>query len=190
MLIELDKLEPQQAHDLVAGAIVPRPIAWVSTVNLLGQHHLAPFSFFTGITWRPATIGVSIVNRGDGREKDTLRNIRETREFVVNSVSVEQGKLMFKTAEMLPYGTDEAGRCEVEMTPASRVKPRRVKQAKIAFECGLLHIVTVGGGPFAGNLVLGAVSYPLKVGIPGPISLRGFSFTMRTISAVSTSSRH
>ena len=157
MLIELDKLESQQAHDLLAGAIVPRPIAWVSTVNRLGEHNLAPFSFFTGITWRPATIGISIVNRGDGREKDTLRNIRETREFVVNSVSVEQGRLMFKTAEMLPYGTDEASRCQVEMVPASRVTPRRVKDAKISFECRLLDVVTVGNGPFAGNLVLGSV---------------------------------
>lgn len=157
MLIELDKLESQQAHDLLTGAIIPRPIAWVSTVNRLGEHNLAPFSFFTGITWRPATIAVSIVNRQDASEKDTLRNIRETREFVVNSVSVEQGKLMFKTAEMLPYGADEAGRCRIEMVPASRVGPRRVKDARIAFECSLLEVVTVGNGSFAGNLVLGSV---------------------------------
>jgi flavin reductase (DIM6/NTAB) family NADH-FMN oxidoreductase RutF len=157
MLIELDQLESQHAHDLLASAIVPRPIAWVSTVNLAGEYNLAPFSFFTGITWRPATIGISIVNRKDGTEKDTLRNIRQTREFVVNSVSVEQGRLMFKSAEMLPYGTDEASRCDVEMIAASRIRPRRVKEAKVSFECGLLDVVTVGQGSFAGNLVLGTV---------------------------------
>jgi flavin reductase (DIM6/NTAB) family NADH-FMN oxidoreductase RutF len=157
MLIELDKLEDRHAHDLFAGAIVPRPIAWVSTTNLKGEHNLAPFSFFNGITWRPATLGISIVNRGDGSEKDTLRNIRETREFVVNSVSVEQGTRMFKTAETLPPGADEAGRCEVEMIAATKVRPRRVKDAKIAFECVLHDIVTVGSGPSAGNLVLGSV---------------------------------
>lgn len=157
MLIELDRLESQHAHDLLASAIVPRPIAWVSTVNPAGEHNLAPFSFFTGITWRPATIGISIVNRKDGTEKDTLRNIRLIREFVVNSVSVEQGGLMFKCAQMLPYGTDEAGQLAVEMIPASRVKSRRVKDAKVSFECSLLNIVTVGEGAFAGNLVLGKV---------------------------------
>jgi flavin reductase (DIM6/NTAB) family NADH-FMN oxidoreductase RutF len=157
MLIELDKLAAQEAHDLLAGAVVPRPIAWVSTVNSRGEHNLAPFSFFTGITWRPATLGISIVNRGDGTEKDTLRNIREMREFVVNSVSVEQGRYMFKTSKTLPYGTDEASRCEIEMIPASKVRPRRVKEARACFECRLLDIVTVGGGSFAGNLVLGSV---------------------------------
>jgi flavin reductase (DIM6/NTAB) family NADH-FMN oxidoreductase RutF len=157
MLIELDKLESQEAHDLLAGVIVPRPIAWVSTVNSRGEHNLAPFSFFTGITWRPATIGVSIVNRRDGSEKDTLRNIREVREFVVNSVSVEQGRRMFKTSETLPYGADEASRCEIEMIPASKVRPRRVKEARVCFECRLLDVATVGSGSFAGNLVLGSV---------------------------------
>jgi flavin reductase (DIM6/NTAB) family NADH-FMN oxidoreductase RutF len=157
MLIELDKLEAQHAHDLLASAIVPRPIAWVSTVSATGEHNLAPFSFFTGITWRPATIGISIANRKDGTEKDTLRNIRQMREFVVNSVSVEQGGLMFKSAQMLPYGTDEAASFAVEMIPAARVRPRRVKDAKVSFECSLLDVVTVGQGPFAGNLVLGTV---------------------------------
>ncbi|HSW00476.1 MAG TPA: flavin reductase family protein [Sedimentisphaerales bacterium] len=158
MLIELDQLEEsQQAHDLLTGAIVPRPIAWVSTVNPAGEHNLAPFSFFTGVAWRPATIAVSIVNRKDGSEKDTLRNIRQTKEFVVNSVSVEQGPLMFRTAQTLPYGTDEAGICHVEMVPAELVGCRRVKDAKVAFECRLLDVVTVGSGSFAGNLVLGSV---------------------------------
>jgi flavin reductase (DIM6/NTAB) family NADH-FMN oxidoreductase RutF len=157
MLIELDKLEAQRAHDLLASAIVPRPIAWVSTVNAAGEHNLAPFSFFTGITWRPATIGISIANRKDGTEKDTLRNIRQMKEFVVNSVSVEQGPSMFKCAQMLPYGTDEAASCAVEMIPAARVRPRRVKDAKVSFECSLLDVVTVGQGAFAGNLVLGTV---------------------------------
>lgn len=144
LLIELDQLESQHAHNLLASAIVPRPIAWVSTVNPAGEHNLAPFSFFTGITWRPATIGISIVNRKDGTEKDTLRNIRQIREFVVNSVSVAQGGLMFECAQTLPYGTDEASQLAVEMIPSTRVKPRRVKAAKVSFECSLLDVVTVG----------------------------------------------
>ncbi len=157
MLIDLDALEGREAHDLLAGAIVPRAIAWVSTVNEQGAGNLAPFSFFTGVTWRPATIAVSIVNRSDGSEKDTLRNIRATREFVVNSVSVEQGKLMFETAGTFAYGTDEASSSGVEMVPAGKVRPRRVKGAKIAFECRVLDIITVGEGSYAGNLVLGSV---------------------------------
>lgn len=157
MLIDLDALAGSEAHDLLAGAIVPRAIAWVSTVNERGEGNLAPFSFFTGVTWRPATIAVSIVNRSDGTEKDTLRNIRATREFVVNSVSVEQGRLMFQTAGRLPHGTDEANSSGIDMVPAGKVTPRRVKGAKIAFECRLFDIVTVGAGACAGNLVLGSV---------------------------------
>jgi flavin reductase (DIM6/NTAB) family NADH-FMN oxidoreductase RutF len=157
MLIDLNALEAQHAHDLLASAIVPRPIAWVSTVNPAGEHNLAPFSFFTGVTWRPPTIAVSIVNRKDGTEKDTLRNIRQTREFVVNSVSVGQGPLMFKCSQALPYGTDEAATGGIEMVTSSRVRPRRVKDAKVSFECSLLQVVTVGEGVFAGNLVLGTV---------------------------------
>lgn len=95
MLIELDKLESQQAHDLPAGVIVPRPIAWVSTVNRSGQHNLAPFSFSTGVTWLPATVAVSIVNRRDGSDKDTLRNVRENHEFAGNLVLGAEKKSSF-----------------------------------------------------------------------------------------------
>jgi len=156
-MIDFNTLDDRHAHDLLTSAIIPRPIAWVTTVNLKGEHNLAPFSFFTGITWRPPAIAVSIVNRGDGSEKDSLRNIRETREFVVNSVSVEHGKRMTGTAEALPPGTDEAYRGGIETIPSSRTRPRRVKDARIAFECGVRDIVTVGEGPSAGNLVIGSV---------------------------------
>jgi len=65
---------------LLASAIIPRPIAWVSSVSAQGLVNLAPFSFFAGITWRPATLGFSVVNRPDGSRKDTIRNIEETLE--------------------------------------------------------------------------------------------------------------
>jgi flavin reductase (DIM6/NTAB) family NADH-FMN oxidoreductase RutF len=89
MEIDLTTLEARHAHDLLTSAIIPRPIAWVSTINGHGQANIAPFSFFTGASWAPPVLAVSVVTRPDGIFKDTLINIRETGEFVVNLVSVD-----------------------------------------------------------------------------------------------------
>ena len=97
MKIDLNRLEPRDAHDLMTSAIIPRPIAWVSSVSAQGHVNLSPFSFFTGITWCPATLGFSVVNRQDGSRKDTIRNIEETKNFVVNMVSQDLASRMAKT---------------------------------------------------------------------------------------------
>ena len=76
MEIDLSTLESRHAHDLLTSAIIPRPIAWVSTINTQGQPNIAPFSFFTGVSWSPPVLAVSVVTRPDGTFKDTLVNIR------------------------------------------------------------------------------------------------------------------
>jgi flavin reductase (DIM6/NTAB) family NADH-FMN oxidoreductase RutF len=157
MEIDLRTLAPREAHDLLASAIIPRPIAWVSSVNAEGQVNLAPFSFFSGVTWCPATLCVSVVNRPDGSRKDTIRNIEETKGFVVNMVSQDLAPRMVKTAGTFPHGVNEAQEAEVPLVPSTRVAAPRVKESRIAFECALDRIVTVGQGACAGNLVLGAI---------------------------------
>jgi flavin reductase (DIM6/NTAB) family NADH-FMN oxidoreductase RutF len=157
MEINLMELEPRQAHDLLTSALIPRPIAWVSTINKEGQTNLAPFSFFTGVSWSPPVLAFSVVNRADGTLKDTAKNIREVPEFVVNLVSVDLLAPMEYSAKPIPYGTDDLSMTGIHWEPSKTIRPRRVREARIAFECTLERIVTVSEGPHAGNLTLGRV---------------------------------
>ena len=102
MEIDLGALAPRDAHDVLVSALIPRPIAWVSSISGQGQVNLAPFSFFCGVTWSPATLGFSVVNRSDGSRKDTIVNIEETGQFVVNMVSHDLAGRMVRTASSLP----------------------------------------------------------------------------------------
>ncbi len=157
MELDLNKLEARHAHDLLTSAIIPRPIAWVSTVNAHGQANIAPFSFFTGVSWSPPVLAVSVVTRADGTFKDTLVNIRETGEFVVNLVSVDLREAMEQTARSMPYGTDEAEAAGLHRAPSRSVKPMRIAEARAAFECKLVKVVSIDTGPDSGNLVLGRI---------------------------------
>lgn len=155
--IDLSTLPPTDAHDLLTSAVVPRPIAWISSVSGDGHVNLAPFSFFSGVTWSPPTLSVSIVNRKDGGRKDTILNIEETGGFVVNTVSEEMGDLMVKTAATLPREVDEAREAGIVLIPSTLVEAPRIRDAKIAFECELDRIISVGTGPHGANLVLGRI---------------------------------
>ncbi len=157
MEIDLGALAPRDAHDTLIGALIPRPIAWVSSIGSQGQVNLAPFSFFCGVTWSPPTLGFSVVNRSDGSRKDTIVNIEETGQFVVNMVSHDLAGRMVKTAASLPRGVSEADEAGVALAPSRKVSAPRVKDARVAFECALDRVVTVGQGAHAGNLVLGKI---------------------------------
>ncbi|MBN2124391.1 MAG: flavin reductase family protein [Deltaproteobacteria bacterium] len=157
MEVNLMDLEPRHAHDLLTSCIIPRPIAWVSTINRDGQVNLAPFSFFTGVSWSPPVLAFSVVNREDGTMKDTVKNIREVPEFVVNMVSVDLLSAMEFSARPLPCGSDKDSIRGIHWIPAEKIRPYRVQEARISFECTLERIVTVSEGPDAGNLILGRI---------------------------------
>ena len=157
MKIDLSTLPAREAHDLMTSALIPRPIAWVSSVSAKGQINLAPFSFFSGVTWCPATLGFSVVNRPDGSRKDTIRNIEETKNFVVNMVTKDLASRMVETSATLPHGVNEAQKAGVPLALSRVVSAPRVKEARVAFECVLDRIVTVGNGAYAGNLILGTI---------------------------------
>jgi len=157
MEIDLMKLAPRHSHDLLTSSIIPRPIAWVTSINEDGQANIAPFSFFTGVSWAPPILALLVVNRSDGTKKDTVINIEKVPEFVVNIVSVDQLSIMESTAKPIPYGTDESLITGIHLVPSKTIKPIRIQEAKISFECVLEKIVTVSEGPDAGNLILGRV---------------------------------
>lgn len=157
--MELDPqtLGTRDMYEWMIATIIPRPIAWVSTISPDGITNLAPFSFFQGVCARPPTLLFCPANDRRGEPKDTLRNIRETGEFVVNLVSSTQVDSMNETSATLPHGESEFTRFGVVEAPSLRVRPPRVAGSSVSFECQLDRIIPVGEGPVAGHVVLGRI---------------------------------
>ena len=157
--MELDPqtLGTREMYEWMITTIIPRPIAWVSTISPDGVTNLAPFSFFQGVCARPPTLLFCPANDRRGNPKDTLRNVRETGEFVVNLVSSAQVEAMNATAATLPYGESEFSRFGVGQLPSLRIRPPRVAGSPVSFECELDRIIAVGEGPVAGHVVLGRI---------------------------------
>jgi flavin reductase (DIM6/NTAB) family NADH-FMN oxidoreductase RutF len=142
----------------MVGAIVPRPIAFVSTISARGVYNLAPFSFFTGISANPPVICFSPMVRGsDGQRKDTLQNIEATREFVVNVVSEEFAAQMNMCSPEFPPDVDEFAISGLTPIPSDLVKPPRVRESHVQMECRLLQVVHVSPKPLGGSIVMGEV---------------------------------
>ncbi|MDE2492223.1 MAG: flavin reductase family protein [Elusimicrobia bacterium] len=151
------ELEARERYRLMIGLIQPRPIAWVSTVSADGAPNLAPFSFFTGITANPMSVCFAPVNDRAGRRKDTLLNVEQTREFVVNFVDEDNAAKMNETAAAYPRGVSEFEKAGLTPVPSVKVRPPRVAESPAAFECALDRIVDLGDGPLGGHLVIGRV---------------------------------
>ncbi len=157
MLLDFTTLSPRNAYQWMTSTILPRPIAWVSTISPDGVTNLAPFSFFQGITANPPTLMFVPVNNRDGSKKDTVRNIELVPEFVVNLVTRGLAASMNETAALLPYGESEFSRFGVAAAKSEKVRPPRVAASPVAFECVLDRIVLVGAGPLAANVVFGRI---------------------------------
>ena len=157
METDLTTLKPRDAYALLISVILPRPIAWVSTVSADGRGNLAPFSFFQGVTANPPTLLFVAANTREGAKKDTLRNIEATGEFTVNLVPYSLAEAMNATSASLPHGESEFERFGIRAAPAARVRPPRVADSPVSLECVLDRIVSVGEGPLAGNVIFGRI---------------------------------
>ncbi len=158
MIIDPQTAGSRNIHKLMIGAIVPRPIAFVSSLSPEGIRNLAPFSFFTGVSANPPVICFCPMTR-EGREtrKDTLRNISATREFVVNVVSEEFAEQMNICSAEFPPEVDEFEASGLTPVGSDLVKPPRVKESHVNMECKLFQIVEVSAQPLGGSIVLGEV---------------------------------
>lgn len=161
--MDYTQLDPQtlgerETYKLLIGCVVPRPIAWVSTIDLAGVRNLAPFSFFNGIGSNPPALSISI-NYIDSRDqrKDTLRNISDTGEFVVNIVDEDLAQAMNATAANYPSRVDEFEISGVQAVPGVTVRPPRVASAPVSLECKLFTLVPVGQGPGSATVVIGTI---------------------------------
>ena len=158
MIIDPAEVSYTDCYKLMIGSIVPRPIAFVSTLSADGVRNLAPFSFYTGITASPPTICFAPGRRGGGGRKDTLANVEATGEFVVNVVTEAIAEPMNDTATDFPPGIDEFE--VVGLTPEASqiVKPPRVAESPINMECKLYDVIHINREqPGGGSLVIGEI---------------------------------
>ncbi|MEJ7590415.1 MAG: flavin reductase family protein [Planctomycetaceae bacterium] len=137
--------------------IAPRPIAWVSTVSLSGVTNLAPFSFFTGVGAKPPSIVFCPSNRRDGTPKDSLKNILDTGEFVINVVPFRLAAAMNLSSAELPPDESEFELTGIETVPSSIVKPPRVQASPVNLECTLMHHLALAPGPGGANILVGKI---------------------------------
>lgn len=154
MIFDPAKHATNDVYRFLISAVIPRPIAFVSTLGTDGGMNLAPFSYFNAIASEPPLITISINAREDD-PKDTLRNIRETKEFVVNIVSEPLLDAMVHTAGEWPRTTSEFGAAGLTPAPSERVKPPYVAESPLQLECTLYREIELGNS----FLVVGEVVF-------------------------------
>ncbi len=159
MRIDLSRanLSQRDLHELLMSAILPRPIAWVSTIGKNGVYNLAPFSAFAPIGLKPALVVFHIGWRRDGEKKDTLRNIELSKEFVINIVTEDLAEPMNQTC--FEYPPDVSEFTEVGLTPLKSevVKAPRLGESPLNMECRALEIKEFGKVPEGGHVIIGEV---------------------------------
>ena len=145
----------ERFNAVLTGVIVPRPIAFVSTMSPDGEVNLAPYSFFNAVSY--SNVVFSSSRHVENKSKDTLRNIEETGEFVVNIVVDSIAEAMNATAAEYPEGEDEFGIAGLSHAPSQIVKPPRVAESPVNIECKLDQIVQIGSGAHEHGLVIGTI---------------------------------
>jgi flavin reductase (DIM6/NTAB) family NADH-FMN oxidoreductase RutF len=183
MQFNLAELPLMAVKKLMTGTIVPRPIAWVSTISAAGLPNLAPCSFFNAVCPQPPTLLFCPEVRGtDGEHKDTLRNLRETGEFVVNVVTEALAEAMNVTATELPPEVNEFELAGMTAVPSVVVKPPRVAESPVNFECKVTQIVEIGEGKGSGCVVIGEILY---MHIHDDVLLPDYKIDVRVLKPIS-----
>jgi len=146
----------RQTHNLMSGAVVPRPIALVVTLGPQGPN-AAPFSFFNMVCQDPSMLMFSMAPREGATMKDTVRNIERLPEFVVHIVDEPNRQKMNLCSEEVPYGVDEIARAGFSTLPSRRVRPPRIAELPVQLECRLHRMEKLGRIPY--TLVIGEIVY-------------------------------
>ena len=144
MKIDVKELDKSQIYKLMTSVIVPRPIAWISTVSKDGVYNIAPFSYFAGVSSQPPIIMVSIGRKENGEKKDTWQNIEDTGEFVVNIVVKQLAEKMNITSAPFAPEEDEFEKANLTPKKADIVKAPLIEEAPINIECKKYKIVNIG----------------------------------------------
>lgn len=155
--IPLEGLDPKEGYRLITNLVVPRPIAFVSTQSAAGVRNLAPFSYFNLGGSNPLSVMFSPAGQPSGEPKDTLANILETKEYVINLVVRDMVAEMNKTSAGVPPHVDEWELSGLTALPSVVVAPPRVAESPVHLECKLFEVVSHGSGIGAANYVIGEV---------------------------------
>lgn len=155
MIINPGEVSPGDLYRFMISVVVPRPIAFISTVSPAGALNVAPFSYFNAIASQPPLLGISINRRG-GAPKDTLRNIEQTGEFVVNTVDEPLGARMVEASGDWPEDVDEFALTGLTAVASDLIRPPRVGESPISMECRLHRIIELGVTSFVVGEILRA----------------------------------
>ena len=139
-------IEPDEGHDLLKMLVVPRPIAWVTTVRSDGVVNLAPFACYTMLGFGPMRIGLGFGRVGGVHKKDTLRNIERTGEFVIHSVTEDVLDKVVATAQPAPHGVSKATGTGLTLVPSVEIGVPRIAECAAALECRCEDITRIGTG--------------------------------------------
>jgi flavin reductase (DIM6/NTAB) family NADH-FMN oxidoreductase RutF len=156
MEFDFAQLKPQERYKLLTGLVVPRPIAWVTTLNPDGSVNAAPFSFFNTMGSDPGLVVIGVGNHDKARPKDTAANIRRMGVFVVNLVSEELAQAMNVTATEFPQDISEVEIAGLTLSPSVHIAVPRIGESPAGFECKLHSILEIGRNRIIIGEVLGA----------------------------------
>ncbi|MDB5805499.1 MAG: flavin reductase family protein [Betaproteobacteria bacterium] len=143
--IDQAELDREAAYRLIIGCVVPRPIAWITTLNADGSVNAAPFSSYNYVATDPPMLAINIGARGTGF-KDTARNIRDNGEFVVNVATEAAMEVMHVSGAEYPPGASETSALNIPLLPSRRVKPPRIAASPVQMECRLDQAIKLGRG--------------------------------------------
>jgi len=150
----MNAISSKEKYGLMTGCIVPRPIAWVTTVSVSGILNAAPFSYFTSVSTEPPLVLIAIERRNK-LKKDTLVNIEETGEFIINLVTAANVEQMNETSRDYEPFENEIEIAGLDTVPGEMVKAPRIVQSPVQMECKLSEIIEIGSSPH--SLVIGEV---------------------------------
>lgn len=154
MNFDVSALTTQEKYRLLNGGVTPRPIAWISTRSKDGVDNLAPYSFFTVASCNPPVLLYTQVTQRSGIDKDTLQNLVETGECVINIVNSHLLEKMNVTSANINIDNSEFDHAGVEHSPSNKVTPSSVRESPIRYECTLREIMPIGDLPAGGTIVL------------------------------------
>ncbi len=143
---DISRMSAGNSYKLLASLVMPRPIAWITTIDPDGVANAAPFSFFNLVSADPPLAAIGFSGASDRQSKDTLVNIRATGELVINLVSEELAQAMNITATPAPRGTDEIALAGLARAASVQVRPSRIAASPASFECRTFQFIEPGGG--------------------------------------------
>jgi flavin reductase (DIM6/NTAB) family NADH-FMN oxidoreductase RutF len=154
MNFDTSEIQIQEKYRLLNGGVSPRPIAWISTRSGAGVDNLAPYSFFTVASCNPPVLLYTQVTQRSGVDKDTLQNLQETGECVVNIVNASLLEKMSITSASISMDESEFDLAKVARCTSQKVKPLSVTESPIRYECTLREVISLGDLPSGGTIVL------------------------------------